>query len=375
LSSFLDMPLLPTLLETLGEQGITQPTDIQVQSIPPLLDDRSLMGVSETGSGKTLAYALPLLHKLKTLELAGSIVSMPHHPRGLILVPGRELGEQVSKVLKTLTHKTRVRVRAVLGGSKKKVSRQNVRGVFEILVATPGRLNHLLKEGELTLTDVRTVVFDEADQMVDPGFLPVAKRILGLCPNKTQLVMFSATFPNDLEKVVHDLFSSPPVFIRTHGSQQVVSTLTTVNHTVMKGRRYEVLIEVLGKDPDVGTMAFVNTREQLDKVASRLQDASISFTIYRGQMERLERRANLASFRNGEDSVLLTTDLGGRGLDIERVERVINVHLPQDIDNYLHRVGRTARAGRKGLVVNLVTPRDQPLMAKLTKREERGVGA
>lgn len=362
------MPLLPTLLKTLGEQGITRPTDIQVQSIKPLLDDRSLMGVAETGSGKTFAYALPLLHKLKTLELAGSAVSMSSHPRGLILVPGRELGEQVGKVLKTLTHETRVRVRTALGGSKKKVSRQSVKGAFEILVATPGRLNHLVEDGELKLSDVRTVVFDEADQMVDPGFLPIAKRILGFCPKKVQLVMFSATLPNILEKVVHELFPSSPVFIRTLGSHQVVDTLTTVNHAVMKGRRHEALIEVLGKDPTVGTMAFVNTREQLDKVASWLQDESVSFTIYRGQMERLERRVNLALFRNGEVSVLLTTDLGGRGLDIERVERVINVHLPQDVDNYLHRVGRTARAGRKGLVVNLVTQRDQPLIAKLTKK-------
>ena len=144
-----------------------------------------------------------------------------------------------------------------------------------------------------------------------------------------------------------------------------------MNHSIINGRRSEVLLDILAKDPTVGTIAFVNTREQLDKVASWLQDESISFSIYRGQMERLERRANLRLFRDGDVSVLLTTDLGGRGLDIERVERVINVHLPREIDNYLHRVGRTARAGRKGLVVNLVTQRDQPLMAKLKKRNER----
>jgi superfamily II DNA/RNA helicase len=329
------------------------------------------MGISETGSGKTLAYVLPLIHKLKSLELEGLAVSMPRHPRGLILVPGRELGEQVSKVLKTLTHETRVRVRTALGGSKKKVSRKSVSGVFEILVATPGRLDNLVTDGELNLSDVRTVVFDEADQMIDPGFLPVAKRILGFCPKKVQLVMFSATLPIDLETVAQELFPSPPVFIRTHGSQQVVDTLTTVNHSIINGRRSNTLIELLEKEPVVGTIAFVNTREQLDSVASWLEEESLSFTIYRGQMERLDRRANLKLFRNGDVSVLLTTDLGGRGLDIDRVERVINVYLPHDIDNYLHRVGRTARAGREGLVVNLVTQRDHPLMAKLKKREER----
>ena len=371
MSYFSDTPLLPTLVQTLAILKITRPTDIQTQSMQPLLDGQSLMGVSETGSGKTLAYVLPLIHKLKSLELDGFAVSKPRHPRGLILVPGRELGEQVSKVLKALTHDTRLRVRTALGGSKKKVSRKSVAGVFEILVATPGRLDTFVTDGEVNLSDVRTVVFDEADQMIDPGFLPVAKRMLGFCPPKAQLVLFSATLSVDLEHVAKQLFPSSPKFIRTSGSQQVVDTLTTVNHNIVTGRRSEVLIEILRKEPDVGTMLFVNSREQLDNVASWLEDTAISFTIYRGQMERVDRKVNLKAFRNGEVSVLLTTDLGGRGLDIDRVERVINIYLPRDIDNYLHRVGRTARAGREGLVVNLVTQRDHPLMAKLKKRETR----
>ncbi len=371
LSSFSDTPLLPTLVNTLAKLGITKPTDIQSQSMQRLLDGQSFMGVSETGSGKTLAYVLPLLHKLKSLENDGFAVSKPSHPRGLILVPGRELGDQVSKVLKSLTHETRLRVRTALGGSKKKVSRKNVSGVFEVLVATPGRLDTLVSKGEVHLSDVRTVVFDEADQMMDPGFLPVAKRLLGFCPPKAQMVLFSATLPVALEHVAKELLPGAPKFIRTSGSQQVVDTLTTVNHNIINGRRSEVLIDILEKEPDVGTILFVNSREQLDSVAVWLEDTSIAFTVYRGQMERFERKANLKLFRSGGVSVLLTTDLGGRGLDIERVERVINIYLPYDIDNYLHRVGRTARAGREGLVVNLVTQRDQPLMAKLKKREKR----
>ena len=371
MSSFSNTDLLPTLVNTLASLKIKTPTDIQRQSLQPLLDGQSFMGVSETGSGKTLAYVLPLLHNLKRLELDGFAVSKPSYPRGLILVPGRELGEQVSKVLKSLTHETRLRVRTALGGSKKKVSRKNVSGVFEILVATPGRLDTLVGDGGVNLGDVRSVVFDEADQMIDPGFLPVAKRMLGLCPPKAQLVLFSATLPVALEHVAKQLFPSPPKFIRTSGSQQVVATLTTVNHNIINGRRAETLIDILRKEPDVGTILFVNSREQLDSVAVWLNDTEISFTIYRGQMERFERKANLKLFRSGGVSVLLTTDLGGRGLDIERVERVINIYLPRDIDNYLHRAGRTARAGREGLVVNLVTQRDQPLMAKLKKRAAR----
>jgi superfamily II DNA/RNA helicase len=368
LSSFSTLSLLPTLLESLDALGFSQQTEIQAQTLPALLEDRSLVGVSETGSGKTLAYVLPMLHKLKNLELRGSSVSETRHPRGLVLVPGRELGEQVSKVFKSMTHKTRVRVRTALGGSKKKVTRQSVSGTFEILVATPGRLSQLVNGGEVNLEDVRTLVFDEADQMLDPSFLPVAKAIIRACPKNVQLVMFSATLPGGLETVVHEVFPNTPLVIRTRGSQRVVPTLQTIHTQISSHLRFETLVETLAQAPDVATMAFVNTRDQLEKLGKYLTSEGISFTSYRGQMDRQERRTNLARFRNGEVSLLLATDLGGRGLDIEGVDRVINVHLPQTLDNYLHRVGRTARAGRKGLVVNLVTQRDHPLIAKLDKR-------
>ena len=370
MSSFADLSLLPSLVEGLAAQGITVPTDIQKQSLRLQLDERSLVGVAETGSGKTLAYALPLLHKLKTLELGGSMVTEPGKPRGLVVVPGRELGEQVSKVFKTLTHTTRMRVRVALGGSKRKQARQSVAGNFEVLIATPGRLGQLLDSGNLNLDDLRTLVFDEADQMLDPGFLPVAQRIVRECPG-AQRVMFSATLPKALETVVRELMPRSAVNVRTEGSQQVVATLTTRNVDVINGLRSDVLMKLIAEAPDVGTMLFVNTREQLDKVAEWLDDEGVAHVSFRGQMDRLERRESLAQFRDGTVNLLLATDLGGRGLDIDRVDRVINVNLPQDYDNYLHRVGRTARAGREGLVVNLVTQRDQPLMAKLRKREEK----
>jgi superfamily II DNA/RNA helicase len=365
--------LLPSLQATLAEQRIRVPTEIQAQTLTPLLDGRSVIGVSETGSGKTLAYALPLLHQLKTLENNGSAVAGSGRPRGLIVVPGRELGEQVSRVLKGLTHATRLRVRTTLGGTKKQVARQTVSGNFEVLVATPGRLTQLLDSKELHLDDVRTVVFDEADQLMDSGFLPVAKRILDDCPKAVQRVLFTATLPAKLERVMHSLFRKPPVDVRTHGSQQTVSTLKTVDKPVTGGKRFPVLRGILLAAPKSPTILFGNTRDQCDKIAEWLHEQDLPFVSYRGQMDRQERRRNLARFRNGEVNLLLTTDLGGRGLDIEQVERVVNVHLPEDLDNYLHRVGRTARAGREGTVFNLVTDRDQPLMDKVAKREAKRV--
>lgn len=367
MSSFSALPLLPTLLESLAEQGLTQPTEIQAQTLQPLLDGRAVVGVAETGSGKTLAYVLPMLHALKTLELGGSSVTESGQPRGLVVVPSRELGEQVGKVLKGLTHKTRLRVRTVLGGSKKQVARQNVKGALEVLVATPGRLKQLLESGELRLGDVRFLVFDEADQMLDPGFLPSAKRILEACPPAVQLVLFSATLPKTLTKVINALYSKPPLRVQTHGSERLVPTLDTRDIKVVHGRRQEPLIALLNEPGFRGTLLFANTREQCVRIGQWLDAARLPWVAYMGQMDRMDRRRNLAKFRSGEVPFLLATDLGGRGLDIERVERVVNVHLPHDLANYLHRAGRTARAGRKGLVVNLVTERDAALMARVEK--------
>lgn len=371
MQSFANLALLPSLITSLTAQSLTRPLEIQARTVPAQLGGRGVVGVSETGSGKTLAFVLPMLHRLKVLETDGAAVAETGRPRGLVLVPGRELGEQVSRVFKGLTHDTRLRVRTVLGGSPKQLARQSVSGRFEILVATPGRLIQLLDGGELRLDDVRTLVFDEADQVLDPGFLPIARRIVGECPHTVQLVMFSATLPQSLEASITELFATPPLRVRTGGSQQVVLTLTTDNRTVVGGRRFDVLAKVLAEAPTTGTLLFANTREQCDTIAEWLTAEGIAFGSCRGQMDKRERRTNLRQFRDGTLHVLLATDLGGRGLDIERVARVVNVHLPQQLDNYLHRVGRTARAGREGTVINLVTERDQPLLAKLRKREEK----
>jgi ATP-dependent RNA helicase RhlE len=369
--TFADLALLPTLVQSLSEQGMEQPTPIQERAIPALLEGRALVGVAETGSGKTLAFALPLLHRIKSMELSGSMVEAAGRPRALVLVPGRELGEQVSRVFKGLTHGTRVRVRTVLGGSRKQIARQNVKGAFEVLVATPGRLEQLTASGGLSLEDVRILVFDEADRILDAGFLPSATRVVAACPKGVQLVMVSATLSPTLERAVASLFQTKPLRVRTQGSQQTVHTLKTDNRDVRNGMRSDLLTSVIAEAPELSTILFVNTRDQCDTVAQWLDDEGLAHVSYRGEMDRKERRINLTKFRKGTVSLMVSTDLGGRGLDIPSVGRVINVFLPRTLDNYLHRVGRTARAGRAGLVVNLVTGRDQTLLATIRKREAK----
>ena len=364
MTPFSDFKLLPTLQATLVEKGLLKTTEIQGRTMPRLLSGKSVVGVSETGSGKTLAYALPILHLIKTLEIDGKPVTVEGQPRAVVIVPTRELGEQVSKVFKPFTHTTRLRVRTVLGGTTFEVAKRNVKGAFEVLVATPGRLVQLLERKLVNLSDVRILVFDEADQMLDQGFLPDAKRIVGECPQERQLALFSATVTKQVQDLMKELFSSVEV-MRTSGSHRVVSTLKTINRNIEDGKRFPVLEALLDKEIKGGTLVFVNTREQCDRLAALLEKSQRKCVIYRGEMDKVERRNNLKLFREGKVNLLISTDLASRGLDVDHVGRVINYHMPKQMENYLHRVGRTARAGREGLVINFVTERDQEFVEKL----------
>ena len=366
MNTFKQFSLLPSLLATLVEKKFEIPTEIQTKAIPLLLSKNSVVGVSETGSGKTLSYALPVLHKLKELENNKDPVETDSSPRAEVIVPTRELGEQVSKVFKPFTHTTRLRVRTVLGGTTLDIAKRNIQGKFEVLVATPGRLIKLIDRGLVTLTDVRMLIFDEADQMLDQGFLPDAKKIAAACPIDTQMILFSATISSAVQGLIDRLFKGAEV-IRSGGSHKFVPTLKTKNIKVVDGKRFPYLEKLLVDSVSGGTMIFTNTREQCDKLVTELNKSKKSCVIYRGEMDKVERRANLKKFRDGEVELLVSTDLASRGLDLDHVGRVINYHLPQNLDNYIHRVGRTARAGRVGLVINLVTERDEKLMNEVEK--------
>jgi len=364
MGSFSDFNLLPSLLGALKEKKLNIPTEIQTKAIPLMMQGRSVVGVSETGSGKTLAYALPLLHRLKTLENNNNSVEKPSSPRAIIMVPTRELGEQVSKVFKTLTHTTRLRVRPALGGMAFEQARRNIADSFEVLLATPGRLIQLIDKDLVDLMDVRFLIFDEADQMLDQGFLPDSDFIVGACPRDVQLALFSATVSPSVQKLMNSLFKDAEV-IRSTGSGKVVKSLTTQNQIVIDGKRWPLFEKILKTPVKGGTLIFTNTREQCDKLTKELHDRGYAVTMYRGEMDKNERRTNLKNFREGKVDLLVSTDLAARGLDLDNLGRVINYHLPEQMENYLHRVGRTARAGRAGLVINLVTERDQRLISQL----------
>lgn len=363
MNSFLDFGFLPSIQKTLKEKSFYKTTEIQSQILPLMMSGQSVVGVSETGSGKTLAFVLPILQLLKSLENEGSAVTQAATPRAVVMVPTRELGDQILKVFKSFTHDTRLRVRPALGGMPLEKSKNNIADPFEVLVATPGRMVQLLDRDLIDLSEVKILIFDESDQMMDQGFLLDSKRVAAACPKDTLLALFSATVSKSVQELMNDLFSNAEV-IRSQGSGKVVPTLTTKNLIVEDGRRWPLFDKLLSQNISGGTIVFTNTREQCDKLAKEILAKGIPCSIYRGEMDKNERRMNLKSFQTGKIKLLVSTDLAGRGLDLS-VERVINFHLPKQMENYLHRVGRTARAGRKGLVVNLVTERDQQLISQL----------
>lgn len=372
MSKFAEFGLLASLVRTLKDQKITKPTEIQNSAIPLILSGKPVVGVAETGSGKTLAYALPLLHILKSLENDKQEITAESSPRAIVMVPSRELGEQVAKVFKTLTHDTRLRVRPALGGMAMEQARRNTSGMFEILLATPGRLTQLMERDNINLTDVRLLVFDEADQMMDQGFLADSNKIYYACPENVQLALFSATVSPAVEDLIHNLFEGAET-VKSSGSGKTVKTLTTKNLTVKDGDRWAHMDKILAKPIEGGTILFTNTREQCDKLAKELQDRGQEVVIYRGEMENVDRKKNLRRFAKGEVKYLVATDLAGRGLDIPDVECVINFHLPRQLDNYLHRAGRTARGGKSGTVINLVTEKDEFLLAKIEGRKVKEI--
>ncbi len=363
-STFAELGLLPSLQATLAARELVTLTEIQARALPALLERQSVVAIAETGSGKTLTYVLPILDRLKRMEDDGNRVEDEREPRALVIVPTRELGEQVALVFKGLTHETRLRVRTVLGGQKLRQNRETVAGVFEVLVATPGRLERLLQNEELSLAAIRIVVLDEADQLLDLGFLPQVIEVVRACPSQRQLALFSATMSAGVQELVGRMFSDA-ITIETQGSRKVVPTLRTRHVDVPDGRRFDALQRILEEPTSGGTMLFANTREQCDALATQLREAGWTCVVHRGNSDPVERRQNLKAFREARQGLFITTDMGARGLDIDHVARVINVHLPRELENYLHRVGRTARAGKEGLVVNLVTPRDAPLLALL----------
>jgi ATP-dependent RNA helicase RhlE len=362
MTSFSDLKLSQPLLRALAEQDHTTPTPIQVAAIPALLEGRDLLGMAQTGTGKTAAFALPLLDRLT----AENRRPAPRTARVLVLTPTRELALQVAESFKLYGRHLRLSLAAVLGGvGQHPQVRALSRGV-DVLVATPGRLQDLLDQGHVKLGAVETLVLDEADRMLDMGFLPAVRRIVGSLPPRRQTVMFSATLPDAVKSLAAGLLFEPTEV----SVSPVTSTADRVQQQVLfveKANKRALLTEMLQNEAMERTLVFARTKHSADRLASQLARSGVRADAIHGDKTQGARQKALRDFRHGHVRVLVATDIAARGIDVQNVTHVVNFDLPNEPESYVHRIGRTARAGAAGIALSFCDMDEVPFLLAIEK--------
>ena len=344
--SFKDLGIAPALVEALDAQGITSPFPIQSATLPDAIKGRDVLGRGQTGSGKTLAFGLAMLTRLE------GRTAKPHRPLGLILSPTRELAVQISDVVGPLSRKVGLSTQVVAGGLSYVGQIKALRSGVTILVATPGRLIDLIEKKHVVLDDVVITVLDEADQMADMGFLPVVKDILGQTKDDGQRLLFSATLDRDVDSLVKRFLKDPI----THSLENEKSRAADMLHHVLimdQGHKDLVATQIAAREGR--TIFFVRTKHGADKLAEKMLRSGVPVGVLHGGKSQGQRTRVLAAFKDGRASALVATDVAARGIHVDDVSLVVHVDAPADHKDYLHRAGRTARAGATGVVVTLAT--------------------
>jgi len=368
--TFSSLNLDPQILRAVEEEGYTEPTPIQVQAIPHVLAGRDLMAMAQTGTGKTAAFTLPLLQRL--LPHASSSVSPARHPiRALILAPTRELAIQVEESVKTYSKHVLLRSTVVFGGIDIKTQKPELMKGVEILVATPGRLLDHVESKNLMLNQVQVLILDEADRMLDMGFMPDLKRILTLLPKQRQTLLFSATFSDDIKKLAQDFLVNPVTVEaerRNTAAENVKQSVLLVDHD----NKFNVLADQIRSRGVKQVLVFTRTKLTAAHVAKMLEREGIPSDAIHGDKTQQERIKALDAFKEGKITALVATDVAARGLDIDQLPLVVNYELPPNAEDYVHRIGRTGRAGASGEALSLVDDKEERLLKdieKLLKRE------
>ncbi|MGR3461459.1 MAG: DEAD/DEAH box helicase [Roseovarius sp.] len=351
LNLFDEMGLPKSLTAKLVAQNITEPTPIQTHAIPHALNGHDVMGLAQTGTGKTMAFGLPLVTRL--MEAPGR--PEPKSVRSLILAPTRELAGQIRDALMTLVKDSPIKIGLVVGGASINPQINRLARGTDILVATPGRLLDLIDRRALRLDAAEFLVLDEADQMLDLGFIHALRRIAGLLPAERQTMLFSATMPKQMEEIASSYLRNPRR-VQVSPPGKAADKVTQEVHFVAKAAKPDLLIECLDKHRDELALVFGRTKHGSDKLARRLEQAGFAVAAIHGNKSQGQRERALAAFRDGRVRVLVATDVAARGLDIPAVTHVYNYELPNVAENYVHRIGRTARAGRAGTAIAFCAP-------------------
>ncbi len=345
------------ILTTLQDLGYETATPIQAQAIPPIMEGRDVVGLAQTGTGKTAAFTLPLLHRVNKTSEGGK-----HRPvRVLILSPTRELAAQIDKSVRDYGGRLPLKSTCVVGGVPIKRQINALRGGIDFLVATPGRLEDLVSQKAVRLDQVETVVLDEADQMLDIGFMPAIKRILKLLPKKRQTLLFSATMPKEIKALSQDHLKNPVEVSVTPVAKTADKIAQSVMHLPPDGK-VNAMTKLAKTHPGKRIIVFARTKRGADKIARKLVAEGIGAEAIHGNKSQNQRVRTLQSFKNGKTLVLIATDIAARGIDVPGVELVVNYDLPNVPESYVHRIGRTARAGASGLAVSFCTSEEIKLL-------------
>lgn len=373
--SFDDIGLHDLILRAVRQTGYTTPTPIQAQALPKVMAGRDVMGAAQTGTGKTAAFTLPILHRL--MPMANSSASPARHPvRALILTPTRELADQVYESVRRYSQFTTLQCAVVFGGVDIGPQKEALRKGCEILIATPGRLLDHLSQNAVNLSQVGILVLDEADRMLDMGFLPDLDRIIRALPDQRQTLLFSATFSNDIRKLARTYLNNP-VEIEVAKRNATADTVTQIAYPVSEEDKRAAVVHLVKSRGLKQVIVFSNTKIGTARLARQLELDGVRAESIHGDKSQIDRMKALDAFKSGELEVLVATDVAARGLDVAGVPCVINYDLPYNAEDYVHRIGRTGRAGAKGDAISLFTPQQEKLLLeieKLTKRSiERGV--
>ena len=362
---FDQLGLSAEILRAIVDQGYTEPTPIQSQAIPLILEGKDIMGGAQTGTGKTAGFTLPMLQRLQ--QHANTSVSPARHPiRALVLVPTRELAAQVYESVKAYGKYLPLRCAVVYGGVNMDPQVKDLRAGIEILVATPGRLLDHVQQKTMSLSKVEILILDEADRMLDMGFLPDIKKILALMPEERQSLMFSATFSEEIKKLADKLLKQP-ILIEVARRNSISELVTHVVHPVERDRKRELLSHLIKKADLKQVLIFVRTKHGASRLAQQLEKDGITATSIHGDKSQPQRTQALAEFKDGTVRALVATDVAARGLDIEDLPHVVNFELPTTPEDYIHRIGRTGRAGTKGDAVSLVCEDENEILAGIEK--------
>ena len=360
--SFESLGLAPALLRALADNEYTVPTPIQAQAIPLVLSGHDVLGGAQTGTGKTAAFALPVLNRLsKETPPAG-----PRKPRALVLVPTRELAVQVADSFKTYGRHLRLNVTTLFGGVGMQPQIEQLRRGVDVLVACPGRLIDHLDRGSVKLDGVEVLVLDEADRMLDMGFLPAIKRIVNRVPKQRQTLLFSATFEPRIKALALE-FLKDPREVQVAAQNTVAQTIAHRAHPVDGAAKRDLLVEILARRHTEQVLVFGKTKHGCNRLAEQLEKAGLPALAIHGNKSQAARQKALNEFKSGKTRILVATDVAARGLDIPDLPLVINHDLPMVAEDYVHRIGRTGRNGATGEAISLVSPDEAHLLRQIQK--------